>query len=125
MSLERKAEKQAAYERRLEARRLLFERNNGMMKNLTLKQKRFVRAVCRESYNAYLEELRTGISRWRYKGPKWRKPLNPNRGRTMTFNEYRRIWWKGNKAVYRRRDVPRMMRDRIERMRSCGVEGAA
>jgi hypothetical protein len=109
-------EKQAGYERRLEARRLLFGTAAGKMKNLTEKQKRFVRSVCRESYNAYLLELVTGVSRWRDRGAKWKKPLNPNRGHTLRFVEYRNIWWKGNLATYRRKDIPRMMKARFEEM---------
>jgi hypothetical protein len=113
-----RAEKQAAYERRYEARRLLFGTAAGKMKNLTTKQQHFVRSVIKESYNAYLLELVTGKTRWRDKGAKWKKPLNPNRGHTLRLTEYRIIWWKGNLATYRRKDVPKMMKQRFYEMKN-------
>jgi len=111
------AERQAAYERRYEARRLLFGVARGLMKNLTSKQMKFVQAVEREAYHAYLHDLEVGVSRWdKNKGPKWRKKLNPNRGSTLNFMAYRRIWWKGNKAVFRRNDTAKLMRERFQEL---------
>jgi len=114
------AERQAAYERRYEARRLLFGTANGLMKNLTSKQMAFVQSVEHEAYNAYLHDLETGVSRWnKNKGPKWRKKLNPNRGagHILSFMEYRKIWWKGNKAVFRHKDTKKIMDQRFEELR--------
>jgi hypothetical protein len=94
------------------------------MKNLPMKDQLFIRAVCRKSYHGYLHDLAVGFSRWNKgmgghaQGRKWRKKLNPNRGKdhTLTFFEYRKIWWKGNKAVYRRRDVPKIMKQKFEEL---------
>jgi hypothetical protein len=114
----RDAERQAAYERRYEARRLLFGTAAGMMKNLTEKQKLFVRSVERESYHAYLHDLVVGVPRWnKGRGRKWSKRLNPNRGdSTLSFFAYRKIWWKGNKSVYRHKDVPKIMQQKFKEL---------
>jgi len=122
---EKKEAKQAYYERRLLCRQLIFGKGQGKVKDLTAKEKKFCNSVLHEAYNCYLEELRTGVSRWRCKGPKWQKPYKSNRGRTLTLLEYRTIWWKGNKFTYKHMDVPRQMRERMERMRASGVEGVA
>jgi hypothetical protein len=118
-----KAEAQAAYELRYEARRLLFGVAGGVMKNLPMKQQLFIREVIRKSYHAYLHDLATGVCRWNAtRRPGWWKKLNPNRGKdhTLTFREYRVIWRKGNKAVYRRRDIPNMVKRKFEAMRNGG-----
>ena len=125
---ERLARTQAEYEERYEARRLLFGIADGTYKNLPMKDQLFIREVCRKAYYAYLHDLAIGVSRWNksetghMQGRKWRKKLNPNRGKdhTLTFAEYRVIWWKGNKAVYRRRDVPKMMKQKFEEMNRGG-----
>lgn len=121
---EQRARAQAEYEERYEARRLLFGIGEGKAKNLTPKQRAFCIAVIRKSYHGYLHDLAVGFSRWNksetghMQGKKWRKKLNPNRGKdhTLTFFEYRKIWWKGNKAVYRRRDCPKMVKQKFEEM---------
>lgn len=115
-----KAEAQAAYEERYEARRLIFAVGGGIVKNLPIKDRLFIREVIRKSYHAYLHDLATGVCRWNAtRRPGWWKKLNPNRGKdhTLTFAEYRKIWWKGNKAVYRRRDVPKQVKQKFEEMR--------
>jgi hypothetical protein len=118
LKAEAAAEKQAAYERRYEARRLLFGKANGMQKNLPMKERIFVRETCRESYHAYLHDLSTGVPRWNtHRGPKWSKRLNPNRGdSTLSFKSYWVIWRKGNKAVYRHKDLPKVMKQRFLEM---------
>jgi hypothetical protein len=124
ISREKKEAKQAYYERRFKCRDLIFRKGKGLVKNLTLKEKQFCNSVLHEAFECYREELRTGKSRWRCKGPKWQKPLNPNRGHDLSLLEYRKIWMKGNKAVYVHRDIPKIMKERVERMRTCGVEVA-
>ena len=120
LAAERKEQRQAEYEERYEARRLLFGVGAGKMKNLPMKDRLFIRSVIHKAHNAYLHDLTVGVSRWdRTKGPKWHKPLNPNRGdSTLSYQSYRVIWWKGNKAVYRRRDVPKVMKLRFEALKN-------
>lgn len=125
LAREKKEAKQAYYERRLLCRQLIFGKGQGKVKDLTQKEKDFCCSVLHEAYECYLEELRTGKSRWRHKGPKWQKPYKSNRGRALRLGEYRTIWWKGNKGTYKNIDVPRQMRERMERIRASGVEGVA
>jgi hypothetical protein len=120
------AERQASYERRYEARRLLFGKANGMQKNLSMKERIFVRETCRQSYNAYLHDLAIGVPRWnRGRGKKWSKRLNPNRGdSTLSFKSYWVIWRKGNKSVFRHKDTPKVMKQRFEQMKESNGQSA-
>lgn len=121
----KKAEKQAAFERRLKCRSLIFGKGNGIVKNLTPIERKFCASVWRESYHAYLEEFRTGIkSRYLRAGKGWRafhdtvRLKNAPRRTPMNERQHRRIWIASQKARWIRFDVPQAMKARVEEMRS-------
>jgi hypothetical protein len=122
MKREQRAEWQAAKERRYEARLLLFAKGSGQMKNLNTKERDFVLSIEKEGYEAYLHRVRTGESRFKGRGPKWTKALNPNRGKpVLNFKEWRVIWYKGNKAVFRRHDTPKLVRQRFAELQAAKI----
>ena len=94
---------QAAYERRVHARLLLFGKAGGRLKNLSETEKRFVRMVWQEAYNAYLHLYRTGESRfhaWPKQERKACQRIEPMNQR-MHYNQ----WWRSNKARYNRTEL--------------------
>jgi hypothetical protein len=119
----KKAEQQAAFEKRLKCRELIFSKGNGSVKSLSPTEKAFCQSVWRESYRAYLEEFRTGIKsrypgtgkRWRAYHDELRPSLRPNRLRQpMTALQHRLNWQKSQKARWIRFDVPNMMKQRMK-----------
>ena len=100
---------QAAFERRYQARQLLFGKGGGKLKRLSPREKDYVRFVWREAYAAYLHLYRTGQSR--YVGWTKRRQLNVAErfepmGRQAHYNQ----WWRSQKARYFRFDLPRKLR---------------
>jgi len=108
-----KAEKQAAYERRLKCRELLFGKGAGLLKNLTKEESDFCRSVWEEAWQAYLTERATGQNRynWRWKD----KMRNTQRAAGPISRKAHRLKWFGSqKARWRRFDIPRIMNQQRE-----------
>jgi hypothetical protein len=115
ISEERKAAKQAAYERRRKAREIYFGKGAGKMKNLRGAEKKFVMQVRREAYTAYVQDYMMKTSRWNVRrGPKFRKYPGNSSGRPQHFLRWQFFWRSGNKARYMFADVPKMAKKNFE-----------
>lgn len=109
---EAKARKQAAYERRLKCRELMFGKGAGLLKNLTPEEANFCRSVWEEAWQAYLTERITGKNRYGWSGKLLR---NTQRASGPVSRKSHRLKWYGSQKVrWIRFDVPRMMKEQRE-----------
>ena len=105
-------------ERRIRARELLFGKGNGRMKNLSLAEQKFIQSVKRASYTIYVHEKAIG-KRIR---PEFR-PMVPTY-RVLKYIEWMKLWWCRSKGIYKKFDVPRNMKAKMEEMRSADRDSA-
>jgi hypothetical protein len=119
-AMQRKREKQEAFERRFKARDLLFRKGKGRMCNLNHREKCFIRSVQHESYNLYLMEF-NGLVQPRYDvGKAWsrltRRRILNRQTTPKHFRAWRRRWFGSQKVRYYRHDVPMQMKKRFENL---------
>jgi hypothetical protein len=112
---DRKVLADEAFQRRLKARLLLFGKGCGMQKNLSNKERLFVRSVAQECYQGYLVEYHTGkvIPGRGHCGKKYTR-LTRRLGRPMSRYEHRRRWYGSQKKRWIHYDVPNMMNLRFD-----------
>ena len=108
-------------EERLLARWILFCKGRGKSKNLNYKDLAFVRMVEHKGYDRYMSDLILGTKTRTGKHKKLtyttRTPSRP-----PSFATWRRIWYAGAKANYRRHDVPAIMNLRMEMLRDANSD---
>ena len=107
MKARERLEKIAEAEQRRISRALLFGKGDGNLKKLSEAEKKIIRSTLRTAYENYLKEFPTG------KGRKGRPFYSPT-GKPLNYRQYRVAWWKGNRGVYFKHDVPRIMKEKME-----------
>src|SRR5947209_3987839 len=111
-----KQEKQAAFERRLECRRLLFSVSDGTVKGLTTEERKFCTEVWKESYRIYLETFHGGKPRYAC-GKSWQSYHDQRKFKNTTPlgpHAHHIQWFRSQKARWVRFDLPMMMKERRE-----------
>lgn len=102
---------QAAFERRYHARALLFGKGGGSIQRLSKEERRYVRFVWEEAYQAYLHAFRTGQTR--YQGWEKRRQIVALHERIEPMNRkgHYNQWWRSQKARYLHFDLPRKLKE--------------